>query len=398
MRWLRPGTGRQLRRRGALPPRMSRRLLLLALGLWASTAAAAAPATAAEEAEQAAVRERLSAQRATLALVEAKKLSVLEGVELMQEMAAFSRRRVRSLEGDLAVFRRRVLLAEREQAVLAEALKLQLRRLSPRLRTLYRLMRRRPLEVLLSAEDFAALVWRARALEASMSGDLELLRTVQRVARLQRQATRELERLQASLAARMAFLQEQERLARMQQEGLEEVVGTLAGEAELARRAVRELEQADAELTRMVQDLKELPATSGFGALRGRLPRPVSGIVEVGFGKVVNPRFNTVTVQKGLDIRAAAGTPVRAVAEGTVAYAGALRGYGNLLILDHGDGYHTLMAHLSSITPELGGVVLPGDVVGEVGDTGSLKGAYLYFEVRKGGQAVDPALWLAPGS
>ncbi|WP_171410209.1 MULTISPECIES: murein hydrolase activator EnvC [Myxococcus] len=373
---------------------MSRRLLL-ALGLWASTAAA--PATAAEEAEQAAVRDRLSAQRATLALVEAKKLSVLEGVELMQEMAAFSRRRVRSLEGDLAVFRRRVLLAEREQAVLAEALKLQLRRLSPRLRTLYRLMRRRPLEVLLSAEDFAALVWRARALEASMSGDLELLRTVQRVARLQRQATRELERLHASLAARMAFLQEQERLARMQQEGLEEVVGTLAGEAELARRAVRELEQADAELTRMVQDLKELPATSGFGALRGRLPRPVSGIVEVGFGKVVNPRFNTVTVQKGLDIRAAAGTPVRAVAEGTVAYAGALRGYGNLLILDHGDGYHTLMAHLSSITPELGGMVLPGDVVGEVGDTGSLKGAYLYFEVRKGGQAVDPALWLAPG-
>ncbi|WIG92528.1 peptidoglycan DD-metalloendopeptidase family protein [Myxococcus sp. SDU36] len=395
MRWLRPGTGRQLRRRGALPPRMSWRLLL-ALGLWASTAVAAAPATAAEEAEQAAVRERLSAQRATLALVEAKKLSVLEGVELMQEMAAFSRRRVRSLEGDLAVFRRRVLLAEREQAVLAEALTLQLRRLSPRLRTLYRLMRRRPLEVLLSAEDFAALVWRARALEASMSGDLELLRTVQRVARLQRQATRELERLQASLAARMAFLQEQERLAHLQQEGLEEVVGTLAGEAELARRAVRELEQADAELTRMVLDLKELPATSGFGALRGKLPRPVSGLVEVGFGKVVNPRFNTVTVQKGLDIRAAPGSPVRAVAEGTVAYAGALRGYGNLLILDHGDGYHTLMAHLASITPELGGRVLPGDVVGEVGDTGSLKGAYLYFEVRKSGQAVDPAPWLAP--
>ncbi|GHG64321.1 peptidoglycan DD-metalloendopeptidase family protein [Comamonas sp. JC664] len=375
---------------------MSRRVLLLVLGLCASTALAAAPAPVPEEKEQAALRERLAAQRATLALVEAKKLSVLEGVELMQEMAAFSRRRVRSLEGDLAVFRRRVLLAEREQAVLAEALTQQLRRLSPRLRTLYRLMRRRPLEVLLSAEDFAALVWRARALEASMSGDLELLRTVQRVARLQRQSIRELERLQASLAARMAFLQEQERLARMQQEGLEEVVGTLAGEAELARRAVRELEQADAELTRVVKDLKELPATSGFGALRGKLPRPVQGVVEVGFGKVINPRFNTVTVQKGLDIRAAPGTPVQAVAEGTVAYAGSLRGYGKLLILDHGDGYHTLMAHLSAILPELGATVFPGDVVGEVGDTGSLKGAYLYFEVRKGGQAVDPALWLTP--
>ncbi|WP_164010035.1 murein hydrolase activator EnvC family protein [Pyxidicoccus trucidator] len=374
---------------------MSRASLHLPLALvLAASAASAQPQP--EEAEQAALRDKLATQRATLALIEAKKLSVLEGVELMEEMASFSRRRVRALDGDLAVFRRRVTLAEREEVVLREALRLQLRRLSPRLRTLYRLMRRRPLEVLLSAEDFAALVWRARALEASMSGDLELLRAVQRVAHLQRQATRELKRLQTSLSARVAFLQEQEKLARAQQEALEEVVGSLAGEAELAKRAVRELEQADAELTRVVQDLKELPATHGFGALRGTLPRPVKGIVEVGFGKVVNPRFNTVTVQKGLDIRAPAGTPVQAVAEGIVAYAGSLRGYGNLLILDHGDGFHTLMAHLSTLTAELGAAVAAGDVVGEVGDTGSLKGAYLYFEVRRAGQAVDPALWLAP--
>lgn len=370
--------------------------LLVTGGLALVLAAAAARAQGPEEAEQAVLREKLAAQRATLALIEAKKLSVLEGVELMEEMAAFSRRRVRALEADLVVFRRRVALAEREEAVLREALRMQLRRLSPRLRTLYRVMRRRPLEVLLSAEDFSALVWRARALEASMSGDLELLRTVQRVAHLQRQATRELKRLQASLTARVAFLQEQERMARAQHESLEEVVGSLAGEAELARRAVRELEQADAELTRVVSELKEVPATSGFGALRGQLPRPVRGVVEVGFGKVVNPRFNTVTVQKGLDIRAPAGTPVQAVAEGTVAYAGTLRGYGNLLILDHGDGYHTLMAHLASIAPGVGARVGAGEVVGEVGDTGSLKGAYLYFEVRKAGQAVDPAPWLAP--
>ncbi|MBZ4419633.1 murein hydrolase activator EnvC [Myxococcus sp. RHSTA-1-4] len=372
------------------------RSLLLALVLVVSAPAASAQQP--EEAEQAALRAKLATQRATLALIEAKKLSVLEGLELMEEMASFSRRRVRALEGDLAVFRRRVALAEREESVLREALRLQLRRLSPRLRTLYRLMRRRPLEVLLSAEDFAALVWRARALEASMSGDLELLRSVQRVAHLQRQATRELKRLQTSLTARVAFLKEQEKLARAQQEALEEVVGSLAGEAELAKRAVRELEQADAELTRVVNDLKELPATHGFGALRGKLPRPVKGIVEVGFGKVVNPRFNTVTVQKGLDIRAPAGTPVRAVADGTVVYAGALRGYGNLLILDHGDGFHTLMAHLSTMAPALGATVAAGEVVGEVGDTGSLKGAYLYFEVRRAGQAVDPAPWLAPAS
>ncbi|HZH03733.1 MAG TPA: peptidoglycan DD-metalloendopeptidase family protein, partial [Myxococcaceae bacterium] len=86
---------------------------------------------------------------------------------------------------------------------------------------------------------------------------------------------------------------------------------------------------------------------------------------------------------------------VRAVAAGTVVFAGWMRGYGNLLIVDHGGGYHTLMAHLSDFKRAVGEPVEPGAVVGAVGDTASLKGAYLYFELRRGGQAVDPAPWLS---
>jgi septal ring factor EnvC (AmiA/AmiB activator) len=114
----------------------------------------------------------------------------------------------------------------------------------------------------------------------------------------------------------------------------------------------------------------------------------------VGFGKVVNPRFNTVTVQKGLDLRAAAGTQVVSVGEGAVAFAGWLKGYGNLVIVDHGSGYHSLYAHLGELSVEVGNEVQEGEALGSVGDTGSLKGAYLYFEIRKQGQAVDPLPWL----
>ncbi len=349
-----------------------------------------------EAAQQAAIREKLDTQRAALALIESRKVGALEVLELVEQRAATSAQRVRTLERDLSVFRKRLALAEREDEVTREMLRAQTRRLSPRLWGMYRLMRRRPLEVLLSAKDFSALVWRSRALRATLEEDLRLLRTVQRVARLRRQASGELRRLQGSLDVRLAFLKEQASLARAQQEALEEVVGAIKGEAELARRMVRELEQADADLTRVIQDMNEGPATSGFGALKGKLPFPTPGSIEVGFGKVVNPRFNTVTVQKGLDIRAPAGSPVKAVAEGTVAFAGWLRGYGNLLILDHGGGYHSLVAHLASVTPTVGARVEPGEVVGEVGDTGSLKGAYLYFEIRRAGQAVDPAPWLAP--
>ncbi|HVG57429.1 MAG TPA: peptidoglycan DD-metalloendopeptidase family protein [Hyalangium sp.] len=371
---------------------MSRTILLtLLLG---ATAALAQD----EAAERAAVREQLAAQRAAVALIESKKVSVLEGLELLEQMVALSRKRVQTVEKDLAAFRKRVAVAEREEAVARKVLEQQLQRLTPRLRALYRLTRRQPVEVLLTSQDFSSLIWRARTLEATMKSDLELLRAVQHVARLEHQAILELRRLQGSLNTRMAFLKEQVAFAQQQQAALRDVVATLTSEAELGRRVVRELEQADAELTRMLEDLKEGTTATGFRALKGKLPMPAKGIIEVGFGKVVNPRFQTITVQKGVDIRAAEGAPVRAVAAGTVVFAGWLRGYGNLLILDHGGGYHSLMAHLSSVLPAVGAEVQAGEEVGAVGDTGSLKGAYLYFEIRKSGLAVDPKAWFSRGS
>jgi septal ring factor EnvC (AmiA/AmiB activator) len=103
---------------------------------------------------------------------------------------------------------------------------------------------------------------------------------------------------------------------------------------------------------------------TGFGELRGRLPHPV------------------------------AGAEVRAVAPGRVAHAGWFKGYGNLVIVDHGDGYHTLVAHLASMSTAMGEEVEPGALLGTVGDTGSLKGTYLYFEIREKGRPIDPRAWL----
>jgi septal ring factor EnvC (AmiA/AmiB activator) len=85
---------------------------------------------------------------------------------------------------------------------------------------------------------------------------------------------------------------------------------------------------------------------------------------------------------------------VRAVAAGTVRYAGRFQGYGNLVILDHGDDYFTVSAHLDEIAVEVGDAVEAGAVVGTAGETGSLRGPVLYFEVRHGSEALDPARWL----
>jgi murein DD-endopeptidase MepM/ murein hydrolase activator NlpD len=113
-----------------------------------------------------------------------------------------------------------------------------------------------------------------------------------------------------------------------------------------------------------------------------------------GFGRETHPRFGTETLRTGIDIEAPEGTPIRAVAAGGVAYRGWLKGYGNLLVLDHGDGYYTLYAHASQILVDEGDQVKGGELIGRVGETGSVEGPRLHFEVRYQSRAEDPQLWL----
>ena len=132
----------------------------------------------------------------------------------------------------------------------------------------------------------------------------------------------------------------------------------------------------------------------GFGKERGQLPWPTEGRVVTGFGRETHPRFGTETLRTGIAIEAPEGTPIRAVAVGTVAYRGWLKGYGNLLVLDHGDGYYTLYAHASQILVDEGDQVKGGELIGRVGETGSVEGPRLHFEVRYQSRAEDPQLWL----
>ena len=206
-----------------------------------------------------------------------------------------------------------------------------------------------------------------------------------------------IEAAEASVARRVAEAQSAESDARTAMEARQLLLASLREERQLQEQSVRELAAAQRRLDGQLAQLRsaaKAPAT-GFGRLRGRVPWPVDGaVIEVAFGKVVNARFNTVTQQNGLDLRVHEGAEVRAVGTGQVAFAGWFRGYGNLVIVDHGDGYHTLYAHLAAVARKAGDMVEAGDLVGLVGDTGSLKGAYLYFELRANGKPVDPMPWL----
>ena len=126
---------------------------------------------------------------------------------------------------------------------------------------------------------------------------------------------------------------------------------------------------------------------------KGLLKKPVGGKILNKFGKRRDKQYNTFIVYNGINIRSAKGTPVRAVFSGKVLFAGPLDGYGNLLILGHGKEYHSLYGHLDEILTEVGRSIRRDQIIGRSGDTGSLMGETLYFEIRHKGKPVEPVSW-----
>jgi murein DD-endopeptidase MepM/ murein hydrolase activator NlpD len=174
----------------------------------------------------------------------------------------------------------------------------------------------------------------------------------------------------------------------------ERMVGELSEAAKHLEAFIRELQAKSRRIARVPPPTGIEPPGVGFGTLRGRLPWPTEGRIVSAFGEQVHPRFGTRTFRNGIDIEASEGTEIVAVYAGHVVYSGWFKGYGNLIILDHGNDYYTLYAHVAEIRVTEGDGARQGQVIGTVGDTGSLAGPRLYFEVRYQGRPQDPAAWL----
>jgi len=133
---------------------------------------------------------------------------------------------------------------------------------------------------------------------------------------------------------------------------------------------------------------------TGFRKDKGRLIWPVRGKVAIPFGKHEDPGLETPVFRNGIYISAPEGQVARAVGDGKVVFADWFEGYGQLVIINHGGGYHTLYGNLSDIFPGTGDIIKNNDKVGLVGTSGVLNRAALYFEIRYKGKPLDPATWL----
>jgi septal ring factor EnvC (AmiA/AmiB activator) len=139
------------------------------------------------------------------------------------------------------------------------------------------------------------------------------------------------------------------------------------------------------------------PADNGsppFKKLKGLLNLPVSGKIISSYGHYRNADFNVMNFRSGVLIQADRGEPIHAVANGTTLFADWFKGYGNMLIIDHGDHYYTVYAHLEALFKARGESVDADEVIATVGDTATLAGPGLHFEVRHHGKPMDPLPWL----
>ena len=355
-----------------------------------------------------ALRKEAEATRARARELGKQEQGVLSKLNRAEQAIAATREYLRRLEERETLLEIDIQGTEREltkaQTLLA-ALREQLAR---QLRFSYMHGKARTLEVVFSAATFGQLLERGAFLSRVLHEDEKLILEVE-----EQQAKVEdtLARLRGKQQEVQELRDEKER-ERRQYESLkgerERDLVKVRSEKQEHERAARELEAAAKRMQGVIAELerKRLEALrrkspvqdeldrNDFGKNRGRLPWPVEGEILDAFGRHEHPKYKTVTLNNGVDIAAPVGTPVRCVGDGVVDLVQWISGYGQTVIVNHGRGFYTIYAHLSSVSVREDDRVVPAQLIGASGDTGSLKGPCLHFEVREAGAAQDPAGWL----
>ena len=401
-------------RRGALIVGVASLALWLAGGVATGQAPSAKKSEDSLSAEQKKLRQteqQLREEKQKAADARARETSTLADLEVIEKRLADKQREVTRLDtrikkaaGDVQTLRGEVQTLEGQRAGQQGAL-------ARRLRAMYKVhVQGGALPILLSGDDPAARAGAVRHLTSLASLDARLIQEYRGTSdRLQDRRSRE-EARQRELASLRTDAQREQ--AEVDQDAAKRrvLLAKVRDERAYHERMVGELTEAARRLEAFIRDLQakqrrvakippakpgtEAPPAVGFGNLRGRLPWPTEGRVVAAFGAQVHPRFGTRTFRNGVDIEAGEGRDVAAVYAGNVVYTGWFKGYGNLIIVDHDNEYYTLYAHVADILVKEGDDVKQGQRIGTVGDTGSLEGPRLYFEVRFQGKPQNPEQWL----
>jgi septal ring factor EnvC (AmiA/AmiB activator) len=313
------------------------------------------------------------------------------------------RRRAAALQAELAEIEQNIASTAATVADLSRRIRAGAAAMSGRLVALYKASSLGTAQLLASADSVTEFVQRRKALGHILAQDERARETL-----MAQQA--ELEELRAHLelqqAEKRTRADEQERqLASVGREKVnrEQLLTQLRTRKELQLAAIDSLRQSSQALGEQIESLGRRAVSGADGGHRpakpfadskGLLLPPVKGKIVSLYGPFRHPRLNVQAFRSGIEIAADRGEPVQAVHSGTIIYASWFKGYGNVLIIDHGSNFYTVYAHLEDVFKSIDNPVEAGEVVATVGDSGALGTPGLYFELRHHGKPLDPLEWL----
>lgn len=350
-----------------------------------------------EKSELEQLKSKIKKQAREISSMGKKESKILKTLESLDD-----KKKVR--ERELQIYRWNIQINKKKMGQLSRKIKKTEKHLSrqesmmgQRLRTLYKEGKVFPVKVLFSAEDYNDLIQKIKYMEMLMSHDSRIFERYQERWKQFKEEEKQLSQAKTKLvqfekaALKKKSEIEQERLKKSR------FLKKIEGKKVYFIQTRKELLKASENLNHLIARLEE-KRVSGEGLTladqKGRLTYPVQGRITNRFGRVRSPQFGSYIIHNGLNMKVSKGTKVFPIYRGKVLFAGPLEGYGNLVIVGHGEQYHSLYGHLDRISVHTGDHVYVNRPLGLSGDSGSLVGETLYLELRHQGKPIDPAPWL----
>ncbi len=315
---------------------------------------------------------------------------------------AATAKEVRALDQQIDAQQSKLTKLQRDRDALDAKLKDQRDALAALIRSAYAMGRGEELKLLLAQDridDISRMMQYYHYFEKARVGEIDaLLKDLDALAQVQNAIEKETAELQSTRDQHTVQSKQLEDERAHRAKVLDELDTALKDQhSRLA--ALGKDEKAMLDLIAKLRDIfadipKQLVGAEPFAQLRGRLNWPIRGSIVTDFGA----RENSEQTSAGLLIAAKEGSDVHAISHGRVVYADWLRGYGLLLIVDHGDGYLSLYGYNEALLKDVGDWVDGGEAIATSGDSGGRRTSGLYFELRYQGKAVDPKGWLKPSS
>ncbi|MBN2008930.1 peptidoglycan DD-metalloendopeptidase family protein [candidate division KSB1 bacterium] len=345
--------------------------------------------------------EQFEQQLKTEAQKEADILEMLDNIDREIDLT-------HSLLDDLSQEEKDKLQAIRTIGQTIKEKRLELERLqeiyAKRMVNFYKRGRRTDIELLLSAQSFnQVLLWLKYQKALSDNDKRNYENIVEKKQTIETQI-RDLRKEYKSNKEILAEKTAEEENLRKRREERNELLATVRQNKQLYLEKLREYEISAKEIERLISVQEEQRVSKGiegvleetdFPKLKGKMNWPTNGEIVTGFGKYKHPQLKTITESIGIDIKADYGQEVRVVGNGKVTAITWQRGRGNIVIVNHYGGYYSVYTHLSSIFVKVDSEVHTGEVIGEVGDTGSLRGPMLHFEIWQNNKVLNPEHWLS---